>query len=195
MYLLDVSAGKCARNPTSVNLEPPEALVPFRDSSGSHCWVHGRAEATVRAYVWCGTSARFSTPGPRRRGIEASDFHLTVELCACHGSEQGGRPILRWGPVHTVSVCSRPQPRSVARCGSAWPVTWLAPHTRRALCVVYILHITTVASLWVGPALSRRKWSISHQLLDLTRGLGRLGLATLLRCIVLRIVGLLALET
>jgi hypothetical protein len=47
-----------------------------------------------------------------------------------------------------------------------------------------------------GPALStRRRWSISHELLDPTRGLGRLGLATLLRYIVLRIVGLLALET
>jgi hypothetical protein len=31
--------------------------------------------------------------------------------------------------------------------------------------------------------------------LDPTRGLGRLGLATLLRCALLRIVGLLALET
>jgi hypothetical protein len=35
----------------------------------------------------------------------------------------------------------------------------------------------------------------SHQLLDHTRGLGRLSLATLLLCIVLCIVGLLALET
>jgi hypothetical protein len=35
----------------------------------------------------------------------------------------------------------------------------------------------------------------SYQIFQLTRGLGRLGLATLLRCIVLRIVGLLALET
>jgi hypothetical protein len=53
----------------------------------------------------------------------------------------------RWGPVHTVSV------RSVALCGSAWPVTWLAPHKRRALCVVYILHTTASlwASLWVAP--------------------------------------------
>jgi hypothetical protein len=34
----------------------------------------------------------------------------------------------------------------------------------------------------------------SHQLLDPTRGLGRLSLTTLLLCIVLRIVGLLALE-
>jgi hypothetical protein len=36
---------------------------------------------------------------------------------------------------------------------------------------------------------------VEFSLLDPTRGLGRLGLATLLRCIVLRIVGLLALET
>jgi hypothetical protein len=35
---------------------------------------------------------------------------------------------------------------------------------------------------------------LSLDILQLTRGLGRLGLATLLRCIVLRIVGLLALE-
>ena len=83
-------------------------------------------------------------------------------------------------------------PQAAVLRGSAGCARLLA---RDELCVVYILHITTVASLWVGPALSRRKWSISHQLLDLTRGLGRLGLATLLRCIVLRIVGLLALET
>jgi hypothetical protein len=36
---------------------------------------------------------------------------------------------------------------------------------------------------------------VEFSLLDTTRDLGRLGLATLLRCIVLRIVGLLALET
>jgi hypothetical protein len=61
-------------------------------------------------------------------------------MCACHGSEQGGRPILRLaGDRFTPSQSGpRPQPRSVARCVSAWPVTWLAPHTRRARYVVYI---------------------------------------------------------
>jgi hypothetical protein len=50
---------------------------------------------------------------------------------------------------------------------------WRAPpHTSRALYVVYILHITTVASLWVAPHSTRRRWSISHELLQFTRGLG-----------------------
>ena len=63
-----------------------------------------------------------------------------------------------------------------------------------------ILHIYTGTVAPVGcPALStrRRRWSsrtISGGL-DPTRGLGRLGLAMLLLCTVLRIVGLLALET
>jgi hypothetical protein len=59
--------------------------------------------------------------------------------------------------------------------------------------VVYILHITTVASLW-GPHSPPAAAGAIHELLGLTRGLGRLGLAMMLRCIVLRIVGLLALE-
>ena len=50
------------------------------------------------------------------------------------------------------------------------------------------------SGLRVAPFSTHRRWNVSHELLDLTRGLGRLGLATLLRCIVLRIVGLLALE-
>jgi hypothetical protein len=63
---------------------------------------------------------------------------------------------------------------------------------RDGLYVVYILHITTVASQWVARTLHLPPpVELSH---DPTRGLGRLGLATLLRCIVLRIVGLLALE-
>jgi hypothetical protein len=60
-----------------------------------------------------------------------------------------------------------------------------------------VLHVHTslaaVTSLW--PARSTRcRWS-SHELLQLTRGLGRRRLAGLLRCVLLRIVGLLALET
>jgi hypothetical protein len=53
------------------------------------------------------------------------------------------------------------------------------------LYVVYILHIPTVASLWVAPhsPLSTAGES-SHELLDPPRCLGRLGLATLLLCIV-----------
>jgi hypothetical protein len=53
------------------------------------------------------------------------------------------------------------------------------------------------ASLWVAPHSPHpaAAGGVLHELLDPTRGLGRLGLAMLLRCIVLRIVGLLALET
>jgi hypothetical protein len=86
-------------------------------------------------------------------------------------------------------------------------VRWLrsAPHMRRALCCMnprasssYSLanthHLAVVTGLWV-PRTLHPPLESSHQLLDPTRGLGRLGLATLLRCIVLHIVGLLALET
>ena len=42
MYVVATSAGRprTARNLSSVKLESPEALVPFRDSSGSHCPLH-----------------------------------------------------------------------------------------------------------------------------------------------------------
>ena len=51
--------------------------------------------------------------------------------------------------------------------------------------------LAAVTSLWAAPL---PPLELSLDILQLTRGLGRLGLATLLRCIVLRIVGLLALE-
>jgi hypothetical protein len=55
--------------------------------------------------------------------------------------------------------------------------------------------LAAVTSPWVARMLHPPPLEFSHQLLHPTRGLGRLGLATLLPCIVLRIVGLLALET
>ena len=76
-------------------------------------------------------------------------------------------------------------PQAAVLRGCAGGVSLLL--TRDELYVVYILHITTVASLWVAPHYPPPP--------PVDTRLGRLGLATLLRCIVLSIVGLLALET
>jgi hypothetical protein len=60
-----------------------------------------------------------------------------------------------------------------------------------------VLHIpcTSLRLLVCGWPRTLHLPPVELSLLDPTRGLGRLGLATLLLCIVLRIVGLLALET
>ena len=60
--------------------------------------------------------------------------------------------------------------------------------TRDGSMLLYLASCTSVASR--GRPRTLHPPPVEHQLLDPTRGLGRLGLATLLRCI----VGLLALE-